>query len=190
MRVLALLVIVTTILFSSTPRALAQKTALDESIRKREAASWDAALQIWRWAEPGYQETKSSALLAGMLEEAGFRIERKVAGIPTAFTATIGQGEPVIGIVGEFDALPGLSQEAVPYRQPRSDGTFGHACGHHLFGVASASAAIALAEQITAGQIKGTVRYYGCPAEEGGAGKVFMVRDGLFDDCDAVLHWH
>jgi aminobenzoyl-glutamate utilization protein B len=171
-------------------RVLAQKSALGDSIRKREAAAWDAALKIWRWAEPGYQETKSSALLAGMLEEAGFKIDRKVAGIPTAFTAAFGHGDPVIGIVGEFDALPGLSQEAVPYRQPRSDGTYGHACGHHLFGVASASAAIALAEQITGGQIKGTVRYYGCPAEEGGAAKVFMVQAGLFADCDAVLHWH
>jgi aminobenzoyl-glutamate utilization protein B len=170
--------------------ALAQKAALSDSIRKREATSWEAALKIWRWAEPGYQETKSSALLADMLEEAGFRVERKVAGIPTAFTAAIGHGEPVIGIIGEFDALPGLSQDAVPFRQPRSDGTYGHACGHHLFGVASVSAAIALAEQIASGQIKGTIRYYGCPAEEGGAAKVFMVQAGLFTDCDAVLHWH
>ncbi len=184
-----LLAVVAVALVPAQP-ALAQKSALGDSIRKREAAAWDAALKIWRWAEPGYQETKSAALLAGMLEEAGFKIDRKVAGIPTAFTATIGHGDPVIGIVGEFDALPGLSQEAVPYRQPRNDGTYGHACGHHLFGVASASAAIALAEQITSGQIKGTVRYYGCPAEEGGAAKVFMVQAGLFADCDAVLHWH
>ncbi|MBI3861877.1 MAG: amidohydrolase [Planctomycetia bacterium] len=176
--------------FGFAQPALAQKSAMSDSIRKREAVSWDAALKIWRWAEPGYQETKSSALLAGMLEEAGFKIEKKVAGIPTAFTATFGNGTPIIGIVGEFDALPGLSQEAVPYRQPRAEGTYGHACGHHLFGVASASAAIAVAEQIAGGQIKGTVRYYGCPAEEGGAAKVFMVQAGLFADCDAVLHWH
>jgi aminobenzoyl-glutamate utilization protein B len=169
---------------------LAQKAALDESIRKRESESWSAALNIWKWAEPGYQETKSSALLSGLLEEAGFKIARKVAGIPTAFTATYGDGKPVIGLIGEFDALPGLSQETVPYRQPREEGTYGHGCGHHLFGVASASAAIALAEQIKAGSIKGTLRYYGCPAEEGGAAKVFITRDGLFDDCDAVLHWH
>src|SRR5437016_3872943 len=96
--------------------ALAQKSALSDSIRKREAVSWDAALKIWRWAEPGYQESKSAALLAGMLEDAGFKVEKKVAGIPTAFTATFGHDKPVIGIVGEFDALPGLSQEAVPYR--------------------------------------------------------------------------
>jgi aminobenzoyl-glutamate utilization protein B len=169
---------------------MAQKAALDESIRRREDQSWSAALKIWKWSEPGYQETKSSALLSGMLDEAGFKVERKVGGIPTAFTATYGTGKPIIGIVGEFDALPGLSQEAVAYRQPREEGTYGHGCGHHLFGVASASAAIALAEQIKAGQIRGTLRYYGCPAEEGGAAKVFMVREGLFDDCDAVLHWH
>jgi aminobenzoyl-glutamate utilization protein B len=168
----------------------AQKKALDESIRQRESQSWDAALKIWNWAEPGYQETNSSALLAEMLEQAGLRIERKVAGIPTAFTATFGDEQPVIGIIGEFDALPGLSQEAVAYRQPRNGNTYGHACGHHLFGVASASAAIALAEQIGAGHIKGTIRYYGCPAEEGGGAKVFMVAERLFDDCDAVLHWH
>jgi aminobenzoyl-glutamate utilization protein B len=169
---------------------LAQKSALDESIRRREDQSWSAALKIWKWAEPGYQETKSSALLSGMMDEAGFKIERKIAGIPTAFTATFGNARPLIGIVGEFDALPGLSQEAVAHRQPREDGAYGHGCGHHLFGVASASAAIALAEQIKAGHIRGTVRYYGCPAEEGGAAKVFMVREGLFSDCDAVLHWH
>jgi aminobenzoyl-glutamate utilization protein B len=176
--------------FLPTSPCLAQKEALDESIRRREEQSWNAALKIWTWAEPGYQEKKSSPLLAGMLEDAGFEVERKVAGIPTAFCATYGAGKPVIGIVGEFDALPGLSQAAVPYRQPREDVTYGHACGHHLFGVASASASIALSEQIKSGKIKGTVRYYGCPAEEGGAAKVFMVRERLFDDCDAVLHWH
>lgn len=169
---------------------LAQKEALDDSIRRREEQAWDAAQKIWTWAEPGYQETKSSAFLAQWLEEAGFKLTTKVAGIPTAFTATFGEGKPVIGIVGEFDALPGVSQQAVPYRQPRDDARYGHACGHHLFGVASASAAIAIAQQISAGKIKGTVRYYGCPAEEGGAAKVFLVREGLFDDCDAVLHWH
>ncbi|MFN0050859.1 MAG: amidohydrolase [Planctomycetales bacterium] len=170
--------------------AFAQKEALEESLKKQEDEAWSAAVQIWNWAEPGYQEEKSSALLADMLEKAGFRVERQVAGIPTAFTATFGAGAPVVGILGEFDALPGLSQDSVPYRQPRAAGTWGHACGHHLFGVASASAAMALAEQIRSGGIRGTIRYYGCPAEEGGSAKVFMVREGLFRDCDAVLHWH
>ncbi|MGQ0636363.1 MAG: amidohydrolase [Planctomycetaceae bacterium] len=170
--------------------AQAQKAALDASVRGREELDWQAALDIWNWAEPGYREEKSSARLARMLEEAGFRVERKVAGIPTAFTATFGSSTPVIGLLGEFDALPGLSQQAVPWRQPREETAWGHACGHHLFGVASASAAIALAEQIRAGHLKGTIRYYGCPAEEGGSAKVFLVRAGLFDNCDAVLHWH
>jgi aminobenzoyl-glutamate utilization protein B len=125
-----------------------------------------------------------------MAEQAGFKIERGVAQIPTAFIATYGSGKPVIGILGEYDALPGLSQQAVPYRRPRRAAGYGHGCGHHLFGVASVSAAIAIAEQIKAGQIRGTVRFYGCPAEEGGSAKVFMVRAGLFHDCDAVLHWH
>lgn len=177
--------------FVSATVGFPQKESLDKSILSRSDASWDAAMKIWQWAEPGYQETKSSALLADILEKAGFTIARGVAEIPTAFTATYGEGRPVIGILGEFDALPGLSQQAVPRKAPREDANnYGHGCGHHLFGVASASAAIALAEQIKAGQIKGTVRFYGTPAEEGGSGKTFMVRAGLFDDCDAVLHWH
>jgi aminobenzoyl-glutamate utilization protein B len=177
------------ILAQGTP-ARAQKEALYQAIQSREAAAWDAALKIWEWAEPGYQEHKSSALLAKMLEAEGFEVERGVAEIPTAFTATYGAGKPVIAILGEYDALPGLSQQAVPQRQPRDDATYGHGCGHHLFGVASAQAAIAVAEQIKAGKIKGTVRFYGCPAEEGGSAKVFLVRAGLFADCDAALHWH
>lgn len=148
------------------------------------------AQRIWSWAEPGYQETRSAGLLAEALEAAGFKVQRGVAKIPTAFTATFGSGKPVIGILGEYDALPELSQDAVPVRQLRPETTYGHACGHHLFGVASASACLALAEQLRAGKIKGTVRYYGCPAEEGGSAKAFMVRAGLFDDCDVVLHWH
>ncbi|MBL8794575.1 MAG: amidohydrolase [Planctomycetia bacterium] len=170
--------------------APAQKDALNQSINARADASWDLAKKIWTWAEVGYQEKQSAALLADTLEKAGFKVERGVAKIPTAFTATIGSGKPVIGILGEYDALPGISQDAVPFKQPRPEVGAGHACGHHLFGVASLSAALALGEQIKAGKIKGTLRYYGCPAEEGGAGKVFMVRAGLFNDCDVCLHWH
>jgi aminobenzoyl-glutamate utilization protein B len=170
--------------------ALGQKEALNDSITNREADSWDMALKIWKWAEVGYKEAKSSALLADRLEKAGFTVKRGVAKIPTAFTATAGEGKPVLGVLGEFDALPGLSQEAVPVKERAKDRSAGHACGHHVFGVASASACIALAEQIKAGKVKGTLRYYGCPAEEGGSAKVFMTRDGLFDDCDVVLHWH
>ncbi len=148
------------------------------------------ALKIWNWAEVGYQEKRSAALLADAMEAGGFKVERGVAGIPTSFIASIGSGKPVIGILGEYDALPGLSQQAVPVRQARPDVTAGHGCGHHLFGVASASASLALGQQIRDGNLKGTLRFYGCPAEEGGSAKAFMVRAHLFDDCDAVLHWH
>lgn len=171
--------------------AFAQKDVAIKSVETREAASWALAQKIWDWAEPGYLESKSSAALADHLEKAGFKVERGVAKIPTAFTATYGEGKPVIGLLGEYDALPELAQDAVPFRQPREGGTgSGQACGHHLFGVASASAAVAIAEQIKAGTIRGTVRFYGCPAEEGGAAKAFMVRAGLFTDCDVCLHWH
>lgn len=170
--------------------ARADKPQLLQSIADREAETWSIARQIWEFAEPGYQEVRSSKLLADRLEKADFRVERGVADIPTAFVATFGEGKPVIGLLGEFDALPGLSQQAVPERVAVEGATYGHACGHHLFGAASLSAAIALAEQIRAGQLSGTVKYYGCPAEEGGSGKVFLVRAGLFTDCDAVLHWH
>jgi aminobenzoyl-glutamate utilization protein B len=168
----------------------AQKDAMNASINQREAATWELAFNIWKLAEPGYQEFESARLLSDALEREGFKVERGVAEIPTAFTATYGEGKPVIAILGEYDALPGLSQANVAERMPREKVNYGHGCGHHLFGSASASAAIAVAEQIKSRQLKGTVRFYGCPAEEGGSGKAFMVRAGLFSDCDAALHWH
>lgn len=148
------------------------------------------ARQIWGFAELGYQETKSSALLQGELAQAGFKVEAGVAGIPTAFTATFGSGKPVIGIVGEFDALPGLSQDATPFKKAIAEGGAGHGCGHHLFGTASTAAAIAVKEWMQANNIRGTLRFYGTPAEEGGSGKVYMVRAGMFSDVDAVVAWH
>lgn len=160
------------------------------SIRQHEETAWDNALKIWGWAEPGYQEEQSSKLLSDWLASHDFRIRKDLAGIPTAFTAEVGQGRPVIAILGEFDALPGLAQEGVPYRSVPEGGYYGHGCGHHLFGAASGLAAIALAEQIQSGELKGTIRYYGCPAEEGGSAKVFLVREGFFDDVDVALHWH
>jgi aminobenzoyl-glutamate utilization protein B len=166
------------------------KLSVDAYITAHIDSSWQMASKIWEWAELGYQEKRSSALLADTMEEAGFRVERGVAGIPTAFIATIGSSKPVIAILGEYDALPGLSQQAVPERHARPGITAGHACGHHLFGVASSPASLALGEQIKAGTVKGTLRFYGCPAEEGGSAKAFMVRAHLFDDCDAILHWH
>lgn len=167
------------------------KSELANSIDQKSDHYWQMAYQIWQWAEPGYQETKSSALLAENLEKAGFKIERGIADIPTAFVATYGSGKPIIGILGEFDALPGLAQEATPEKKTReSDNGNGHGCGHHMFGVASSAAAIAIAEQIKSGTLKGTVRFYGTPAEEGGSAKTFIARAGYFDDCDAILHWH
>ena len=160
------------------------------SIEARGADYAAVARQIWEWAEVGYQENQSAALLQAELEKAGFTIEAGVAGIPTAFVASYGQGEPVIGILAEYDALPGLSQEAVPERQAKIKGGAGHGCGHHLFGTASTAAAIAVKDWLAETGQPGTIRLYGTPAEEGGAGKVYMVREGLFDDVDVVLHWH
>lgn len=166
------------------------KAAIDAFVRAHADSSWEMARKIWDWAEVGYREERSAALLADALQSGGFQVAREVADMPTAFVATIGSGRPVIGVLGEYDALPGLSQQAEPVRRTRPGVTAGHACGHHLFGTASVAACLALAEQVKAGTIKGTLRFYGCPAEEGGSAKAFMVRAHLFDDCDAVLHWH
>lgn len=151
---------------------------------------WEIASEIWNLAELGYQEHKSSALLQQELSDAGFSIESGVAGMPTAFVASYGAGKPVIGILAEYDALPGVSQQAVPEPMPREDIFNGHACGHHLFGTASSAAAVSVKSWLETNKVKGTIRVFGTPAEEGGSGKVYMVRAGLFDDVDAVLHWH
>jgi aminobenzoyl-glutamate utilization protein B len=148
------------------------------------------AQDIWDLAEVGYLETESSGLLQRTLRDAGFVVTPGVAGMPTAFTAEYGQGEPVIAILAEFDALPGITQDRSPERAPRPDMGAGHACGHHLFAAGSTAAAIAVKEWLDASGTQGTIRLYGTPAEEGGAGKVYMVREGLFDDVVAVLHWH
>jgi aminobenzoyl-glutamate utilization protein B len=148
------------------------------------------AYSIWSYAEVGYKETKSTALLQNTLKENGFTVEAGVAGLPTAFVATYGNGKPVIGVLAEFDALPGLSQDTLPERKPFPDKIAGHACGHHLFGTASVAAAIELKKLMEQGKLTGTIKLFGCPAEEGGSGKVYMVREGLFNDADAVIHWH
>ena len=146
--------------------------------------------QLWEWAELGYLETQSSGLLQTTLANAGFEIDSGVGGIPTAFTATFGNGEPVIGIMGEFDALPGISQAAVPYAETLEGKPSGHACGHNLFGAGSLGAALAVKDWLQDTGKPGTVRFYGTPAEEGGSGKVYLVRAGVFDDVDVALHWH
>lgn len=150
----------------------------------------DIAMQIWDYAEVGYQEHQSSQLLQETLISAGFEVEAGLAGMPTAFVASYGQGEPVIGILAEFDALPGLSQAAVPQREIVEHQQAGHACGHHLFGAGSTAAGIAVSRWLAKHERSGTIRVYGTPAEEGGSGKVYLVREGYFDDVDTVLHWH
>ncbi|WP_289644829.1 amidohydrolase [Maribacter aestuarii] len=158
---------------------------LDEKSKEYSAI----AQEIWNLAEMGYQEQQSSALLQKTLSDAGFSIKKGVAGIPTAFIAEYGSGSPIIGIMGEYDALPGLSQEAVTEKKSAGKAA-GHACGHHLFGTASTAAAIATKDWLAANNKRGTIRFYGTPAEEGGGAKVYMSREGLFDDVDVALHWH
>ena len=147
------------------------------------------AVQIWKYAEVGYKEYKSSALLQKALKDNGFTVTAGVAEIPTAFVATFGSGKPVIGILAEFDALPGLSQDSVPAKESLKAAA-GHGCGHNLFGTASTAAGIELSKLIAQKHLKGTIKVFGCPAEEGGSGKVYMVRAGLFNDVDVVMHWH
>ena len=146
--------------------------------------------QIWEFAETGYEETKSSALLVAELKKAGFRVEAGVAGMPTAFIATWGSGAPIIAILGEYDALPGLSQETVAERKPVVQGGNGHGCGHNTFGVAAVHAAVEAKRVMEERKIPGTIRLYGTPAEEGGGGKIHMIRAGLFKDVDAAVTWH
>lgn len=150
----------------------------------------NTARSIWEFAEVGYQETRSSELLQQQLSDAGFSVESGVADIPTAFVASYGSGEPVLAILGEFDALPGITQDSVPTRSLLEEKRAGHACGHNLFGAGSSAAAMAVKEWLDATGNSGTIRFYGTPAEEGGSGKVYMVRAGLFDDVDFALHWH
>lgn len=145
---------------------------------------------IWEFAEIALRESRSAAVLADYAEAEGFRVERGVAGMPTAFIASYGTGEPIIGIMGEFDALPGISQKALPRREALEEGRPGHGCGHNLFGPASLGAAVAIRRLIEAGTLSGTIRFYGTPAEESVGGKIYMVRDGLFDDVSVALAWH
>jgi aminobenzoyl-glutamate utilization protein B len=167
-----------------------KKQAVAASIDARRADLVSLADQVWAFAETALRETRSAALLADYAEKQGLRVERGVAGMPTAFVASYGQGRPVIAVLGEYDALPGLSQKAVPERAVLAQGAPGHGCGHNLFGAASLGAAIAVKELLAAGKLSGTVRYYGTPAEEAIGGKVYMAREGLFRDVDVALAWH
>jgi len=175
---------------AAQPQASAAKQAAVNAIDRRAADLAGLSDRIWAYAEVALREHRSAAALADYAEQQGFRVRRGVAGMPTAFTATYGEGHPVIGVMGEYDALPGLSQKALAEKVPLEEGAAGHGCGHNLFGAASLGAAIAIKEQITAGKLKGTVVFFGTPAEEDIGGKTYMVRDGLFRDVDAVLAWH
>ena len=174
----------------ATAQINANKETAINALNNAYDADKKTALQIWDFAEVGYKEVKSAALHIQHLRDAGFTVETGVAGIPTAFVATYGTGSPTIGILAEYDALPGINQSASAERDPIAGKNAGHACGHHLFGTASVSAGIAIKDLIAAGKLKGTIKVYGTPAEEGGSGKVFLVREGLFNNLDAVIHWH
>ena len=174
----------------ATQQVNANKEAALAALNTAYEADKKTALQIWEYAEVGYKEVKSAALHVQHLKDVGFTVETGVAGIPTAFVATYGTGSPAIGILAEYDALPGINQSASAERDPIVGKNAGHACGHHLFGTASVSAGIAIKELIAAGKLKGTIKVFGTPAEEGGSGKVFLVRAGLFNNLDAVIHWH
>jgi aminobenzoyl-glutamate utilization protein B len=166
------------------------KNTVIARIDEQAAAMAQMSDAIWTYAETALGENQSAELLADHAESQGFIVERGVAGMPTAFIASYGEGRPIIGIMGEFDALPRLSQNPVATRDPLIDDAPGHGCGHNLFGVGSLAAAIAIRELIEAGELTGTIRYYGTPAEESIGGKTYMARDGLFDDLDVALSWH
>lgn len=161
-----------------------------ESIDNQSGQLIELSDQIWAFAETALREYRSAALLADYAEAQGFEVTRGVAGLPTAFTARFGSGKPVIGVMGEYDALPGISQKALAIKQPLEAGAAGHGCGHNLFGAASLGAAVAIKRLIEDGSFQGTVVFFGTPAEESVGGKVYMVREGLFDDVDIALAWH
>ncbi len=168
----------------------ANKNAVLASVEKHQQELISLSDQIWGYAEIAMKETKSSKVLSDYAEAQGFKVTRGVAEIPTAFIAEFGSGKPIIGVLGEFDALPGLSQKALPTKEALLEGAPGHGCGHNMFGAGSLGAALAIKELIAAGKLKGTIRFYGTPAEEDLAGKVYMARAGLFNDLDVCLDWH
>ncbi len=166
------------------------KKAVIASVEKHKAELIKISDSIWAEAETAFEESESAEILASYAEKNGMNVTRGVANIPTAFTATYGSGKPVISILGEFDALPGISQKASPVKEPYQEGAAGHGCGHNMFGTSSLGAAIAIKEQMEAGKLKGTIKFLGTPAEEKFFAKVWMVEAGLWDDVDVNLSWH
>ena len=166
------------------------KKEVISSIEAQKKQLIDVSDTIWAAAEVAFQEKVSAETLIEYAKANGFEVEVGVAETPTAFVASYGSGRPIIGILGEFDALPGISQKAVPEKIPLHKGAAGHGCGHNLFGTASLGAAVAIKNLIAQGKLQGTVRFYGTPAEEKFFGKLWMARAGLFDDLDACMDWH
>lgn len=187
----SLLIVLGLLTFSvSGQKMTSNKKAIVASVEKHKAELIRVSDSIWALAETAFNESQSSAVLADYAEKNGLKVTRGVADIPTAFTATYGSGKPVISILGEFDALPGISQKAQPEKEAYEKGAAGHGCGHNMFGTSSLGAAIAIKELMDAGKIKGTIKFLGTPAEEKFFAKVWMVEAGLWDDVDVNLSWH
>jgi aminobenzoyl-glutamate utilization protein B len=188
---LLILLIANSVVFSQKNKVIPfNKTNVVLSVDKHQKELTDLSDKIWAYAETALKEHKSAKALADYAEAQGFNVKRGVAGMPTAFTAEFGSGKPVIGIMGEYDALPGISQKAQPTKEAYENGGAGHGCGHNLFGAGSLGAAVAVKELIQQGKLKGTIRFYGTPAEESVGGKIYMAREGLFSDLDVCLDWH
>ena len=181
---------ITPSLWAQKPKIGENKEAVIASVEAQYEQLTQLSDKIWSYEEIAFQETQSAEALAAYARAQGFTVKTGVAEIPTALVAEYGSGSPIIGILGEFDALPGLSQKTVPTKDPLNEGAPGHGCGHNLFGVASLGAATAIKNLIQEGKLKGTVRFYGTPAEEKFFGKLWMIRAGLFDDVDIVMDWH
>ena len=187
---ITILLLVFSFLSAQSQSANKLKKQLVNSIDMKTSDLTSLSDKIWEAAEVAFREDKSAEYLIEYAEANGLIVEKGIAGMPTAFTATYGEGKPVIGIIGEFDALPGLSQDTVPHRHELIEGGAGHGCGHNLFGTASLGAAIAIKELIERGELQGTVKFFGTPAEEKFFGKLWMIRDGVFDDVDICMDWH
>ncbi|MBL0741874.1 amidohydrolase [Chryseolinea lacunae] len=185
-----LMTIVMSSAIAQTKKINPNKDAVIKSIDKHQQELIKVSDEVWAYAETALKEDKSAKALADYAEAQGFRVTRGVAEMPTAFVAEYGSGKPVIGIMGEFDALPGISQKAQPEKEPLVKGAAGHGCGHNLFGAGSLGAAVAIKELMQQGKVKGTIRFYGTPAEESVGGKIYMAREGLFKDVDVCLDWH
>lgn len=167
------------------------KNRIDQIINQNTEMLIKISDKLWETPEVKFCEYKSKELLCGVLENEGFSISRGIAGLPTAFMASFGTGMPVVAMLGEYDALSGLSQKGgVANKEPIVEGGNGHGCGHNLLGTGALAAAMAVKRFMEENKLQGTIRYYGCPAEEGGSGKAFMAREGVFNDVDAALTWH